>query len=980
MLFSVIAVLNISHAKCPARCTCLAEKVECVRKGLKTIPYGIPLSTIELDLSQNQGLKLEKLAFINFTQLQTLTLKNCSLRNAFILPRNLASIDVGKNTFTIEALKELFTNAPVSLTTILVNGNKINFENGFSIFPNTTKSLNVGENTVKRFEKDDFNGLSNLNILVAGWLGLTYVEQGTFDVLKDLQKIDMQVNNLNKLPLSLFQNNHKLLQINLNRNYLTTMPDLRGIRSLNRLDLGWNNIKNVTGITVPLINTLYLRANQIEYFSFEKTTILELDLSHNKIKKLPKYSFKGHEFINELFLHSNDIDDVSPLAFGGLKWIRELHLQNNKIESLPKGIFKGLRIMQIFLYGNLLKNMTGVLDGMKTTPKQIILFDMLTSLNGKDFQGMSKDSTILIGCSKLRDITYTSKIAAKIKCSPYKGLYVTSFGRSLGQDGFDCSWDNSHVEYRCYPCSAGYHVVCDEYSSCRGHCIPCPAGSFYQDQMAQKSCKQCPFGQFVPPHRAPGKSPLDCLTCPTGTNTNSSAGYRACPCLDGYSRNDRFGACEKCQNSGFSCEHDYPILKRGYWMKWDQAQKTASNQSCEDAYKGFIDNLETTTDKYNRKTTKFSCIMPIPHKCPIRGSCLGGITAKCDHGYKGVLCAVCDNGYSRLFNKCIKCPKPFIAAVQFFGYFTLFVVVCLLVPWADKFTVEEQKQDRSLLQDSLILNEQRGSLRTTRTFADIILSRLKILLGFYQVLSSVIDAFSYIPWPQSLKKAVGVFEYLEFEVLRIPSLRCIKGSWGLTTVSEFWFALIATLLLPVFILVYFAIKAAIMFCISKGKAEFLAKCRESGKNCLRDIALFFFVTYPLTSRKIVQVLPISCHTFCITKYGGGCLRKMSYLRSDYSVECLDNSADHQTTLYTAYGALLLPIGLPIALFVALWWLHKKDRQSDEGDQRLRSVFEPTSIEYIGLNEEVSLRDHPNQNNGRFIIFTDNRLLYYRVSQ
>lgn len=734
-LFLVIALLNKAHTTCPRRCSCLEEKVECVRKGLKAIPYGIPLSTIELDLSQNQGLKLDKFAFINFTQLQTLNLKNCSLRHAFTLPRNLASIDVGQNRFTIKALKELFTNAPASLTTILVNENKIMFENGFSIFPSTTKSLDVGGNTVERLGKDDFHGLTNLNIFVARSSGLTDIKQGAFDVLKDLREICLPVNSIKNLPLGLFRHNHKLVRINLDQNNLKTIPDLRGIRSLNRLDLGWNKIINATGITVPFINSLYLRANQIEHFSFEKTAIIELDLSHNKIKKLPEFAFKGNEYIKELFLQSNKIDDVSPLAFSGLKSIMELHLQRNKIESLPKSIFKGLRIATIFLYGNLMNNMTGVLDGMKSTPKQIILFDMLINLNGKDFQSMSNDSSIFIGCSKLKDIADTSKITAKIKCSPYKGLYVRTFGRSLGEDGFECSWDSSHFEYRCYPCSAGYHVICNEYSSCRGHCIPCPAGSFYQDKMATTSCKQCPLGQFVPLQRAPGKGPLDCLTCPKGTNTNISAGYRACPCLDGYSRNDRFGACEKCPNAGFLCKRDYPILKRGFWMKWDSAQKTASNQSCKDAYKAFIENLETTTDSYDRKTTKFSCIMPVSHECPMRGSCLGGITGKCNKGYKGVLCAVCDNGYNRQFSKCIKCPKPCIAALQFVGYLTLFVVVCLLVSWADKLTVDEQAQDRSPLQDLLIVNEQRASVRKTRTFADIILSRLKILLGFYQVLS-----------------------------------------------------------------------------------------------------------------------------------------------------------------------------------------------------------------------------------------------------
>ena len=747
------------------------------------------------------------------------------------------------------------------------------------------------------------------------------------------------------------------MHIDMQRNKLRSIPDLRGISQLNVLDLSWNEIKNASGLNVPTVFELILSKNQIEYFNFTKTRLLRLDLSSNKIKKLPDSAFPNATGFMELFLQNNEIIEVSTRAFSGVKLISELHLQRNKIKSLPRGIFKGVAICNLFLYGNHLSNMDGALDGMMRAPKRLVLFSMLTSLNGSDFEGMTEDSNILIGCGKLRSITNTKKISAKIKCVPFPDLYIRTHGRSLIRDGFLCNYSYEHSQYLCYPCLTGYHGNGTDAITGNGGCLSCPAGSFYQDELAATSCKLCPPGQFVPPKRAPGKSPLDCLTCPKGTNANSSAGYRACPCLDGYSRVDRFGGCKKCTIKGFSCKRDYPTLKEGYWMEWSSKQRTATNQSCQESFEEFITNLDTKTDEYNRQTSKFLCLMPIPHKCPIRSSCLGGINAKCQDGYRGVLCAVCSKGYSQQLNKCIKCPKPFIAALQFVGYIALFVIVCLLLSWADKFTSDNTKQQRNWLQVPLITKEQRSSTKEKRTFADIILSTLKILIGFYQVLSCVIDAFSYIPWPRSLKNAIGIFEYLEFEVLRIPSLRCIKTSWHLNAVSEFWFSLVAAAIFPSLVVVYFCIKAGIIHCMSRSKDEFLGRCKTTAKNCLRSVALFFFVTYPLLSRIIVQVLPISCHKLCISKTGGLCDEDVSYLRSDYSVKCLDTSMEHKTTLYTAYGALVLPFGFPILLLVVLWRLNLNGRIPSTSEESMDWIVESSDDdEPWSINQEPSTRE------------------------
>ena len=412
--------------------------------------------------------------------------------------------------------------------------------------------------------------------------------------------------------------------------------------------------------------------------------------------------------------------------------------------------------------------------------------------------------------------------------------------------------------------------------------------------MASIECKTCPKGQYVSPGRAPGKSPLDCLTCPRGTDTNAAAGYRACHCLPGYSRTARFGGCSKCTQRGFQCKRDYPELRKGFWMSWVNIKR------CKVLFKSFMSNLDTKDDSYSRETSNFSCNLPIAHNCPMQGACKGGMEALCNNGYSGVFCAVCQSGYMKQFNKCVRCPSPVVSVIQCVGYFLTFIILCWLISKLDKVTLLGGKYEN---------NE--------RTFADLIQSSLKILMGFYQILVGIMNALSNIEWPSALNHAMKIFEFVQFSVLRIPSLHCIRSDWRLNAVHEFWISLIAMVIIPLVICIYFVIKYVVAYCCCSNES-FARKCKDSLKNCLQAVVLFFFATYPFISTKIFHLLPASCHKFCTAEKSGQCLYEMSYLRNDYRIKCPNSNNVNNFNVKYAYVSLLLPIGLPCLLLYLLW--------------------------------------------------------------
>ena len=872
-------------------------------------PLRLPENLQRINLSENPLLKLQEDTFVRFTNLTTLWLRRCNLNQPLRLPNNLKTINLEGNSFSMEYVTAMFKRVQEPRS-INLGANNLTLKGNLFVFPKSVKYLILNNNILKEIKVDEFKGFSDLRYLDLRGNGLQSIATGAFDDLKGLQAVLLSHNYIADLPKRLFRYNSKLSSIELDNNHLRNIPDLTGIKHLNLLALSRNRIKIVNGnrFQARKIDYIILATNEIESFNLSGLTYRILDISNNSISSIEQGSFGKNSHIYTLLLQRNNITSLTRGCFQGIHFIGALHLQSNKLQLIEKGTFRNMRIDKLLLFNNSLTTMDGVLEGMKKQPNLLLLFgnQHLSVMNASDYENMTTGSQIYIDCRSIRMFSSPFITEAKLICSPSKELVIESYAGGLEGNGFVC---RGILQDKCYPCQPG------EYDAARYHngqnCIPCPYGEFYQDQLASIDCKRCPVGQYVPPHNSPGKSPLDCLTCPKGTNTNASAGYRACHCLQGYSRKYRFGACEKCTRDGFTCKKDYPELRQGYWMSWDKIKP------CRNSFISFMSNLDTKDDTYDRKANYLNCNLPIAHRCPIAKSCKGGVDAICHKGYTGALCAVCDSGYMKQFNKCVKCPSPVLSVVECIAYFLSFVILCWLMSKLDKIALVGKD------------DEENG-----RTFADLIQSSLKILMGFYQVLVRIINAFSSIQWPRTLTHAVKVFEFIELSVLKIPSLHCIRSNWRLNAIGEFWISLIAMAAIPSLILIYFALKTAISFWCNS-RENFRQIRIISLKNCFQSVVLFFFATYPLISTKIFHVLPGSCHAFCTVKENFHCLNKISFLRNDYSVVCPDTTGDRSFNANYAYVSLLYPICLPLLLWYLLWKFARKQNEESQlqGDLR-----------------------------------------------
>ena len=204
---------------------------------------------------------------------------------------------------------------------------------------------------------------------------------------------------------------------------------------------------------------------------------------------------------------------------------------------------------------------------------------------------------------------------------------------------------------------------------------------------------------------------------------------------------------------GMKCINDFANLTEGYWWKW-KAEKSKS------LYKSFTENIRNSTYLFNESSVKYSGNMPRPYECPRKKSCLGGLDSKCEEGYDGPLCAVCAQTYYKSLDGCSKCPSDEMVIVRLVALVAVVIFVMALVVWTSK---------------------KKSEMDDERPLVDLILARLKIVVGFYQVTYGLLNAFDYIEWPSVLSCISQYTDFIQLNVLQFAPIHCVFPSLKMDT-------------------------------------------------------------------------------------------------------------------------------------------------------------------------------------------------------
>ena len=371
-----------------------------------------------------------------------------------------------------------------------------------------------------------------------------------------------------------------------------------------------------------------------------------------------------------------------------------------------------------------------------------------------------------------------------------------------------------------------------------------------------------------------------------GTEADLFAGYRACQCLKGFYRTDMFKECKKCGH-GLECKDDYATLKSGYWWKW-------RNETHKRRYKKFIQNLLKPVPALGKDDVQYPHPIPIRYKCRMERSCKGGLDSECENGYEGPLCDVCSLNHYKQFQDCKRCPSGKWIVGQLSVIAVIFVLILVVSVYVGR---KSKKNDKE------------------RSPIDVLLAKLKVAVGFYQVTYGLLEAFSYIRWPNSIQVIGTYSEILQLNVLQMAPVHCLFP--GLR--ADAFRNLFAVMSINAVVIiasgtVYGVRKLLILTDNNIEVNEKLRRVKQTKEVVLRNLFFFLYVTYLSTCSKTATVLPLTCQKLCRDdKEEGSCFQ---YLKADYSTHCDDSR--YKQSVVVAYISIVYIIALPVATFIALW--------------------------------------------------------------
>ena len=394
------------------------------------------------------------------------------------------------------------------------------------------------------------------------------------------------------------------------------------------------------------------------------------------------------------------------------------------------------------------------------------------------------------------------------------------------------------------------------------------------------------------------------LKSSTGTETDYFAGHRACKCLEGQYRTHMFKGCSKCGEGGLKCQDDYASLKPGHWWDWRNATQ-------KDRYKDYVKNLLKSSPVLDAFHVEYPYPLPRPYRCPREESCRGGINSSCENGYEGPLCSVCSSGYYKQLKNCTRCPtKKWIVGQLSIIAFIVLIFVTIMV-WSSRRKIE--KREGHLLIDTF-------------------LSKVKIVIGFYQVTNGLLEAFSYIKWPGSLEVIAKYSGFLQLNVLQIAPVQCLFPGMSLNAFRS----LFATMTMNAFVTCLCGIGYRLhKLIIERNRSlEEDAKSRrimQSKELFYKNLFFFLYVTYLSTCSKTALVLPLACRNLCRDDKEALCSK---YLRADYSVPC--KGQNYNDMLIGAYVSIAYIFALPAAS-VCVLWKHQRAQLATEEEGKSQEI-------------------------------------------
>jgi len=137
-------------------------------------------------------------------------------------------------------------------------------------------------------------------------------------------------------------------------------------------------------------------------------------------------------------------------------------------------------------------------------------------------------------------------------------------------------------------------------------------------------------------------------------------------------------------------------------------------------------------------------------------------------------------------------------------------------------------------------------------------------------------------WPVILISVEKYLKFAEGNILQFAPLSCIHSKFRPDPFLQFALAVGLNILVVLLIFLFLFLKKRHINKMEVLMSEKIMQISRVKKSCYRNILLFLLLSYPVTSKKIIDILPLPgvCVNVCFSK--SDCI---SLLKADYSIHC-----------------------------------------------------------------------------------------------
>lgn len=313
--------------------------------------------------------------FNNMPNIKVLNLRHNKLTSVPDLSslKNLTSINFRNNNVELVPVGTFTENT--QLTSITFGSNKIYSINP-GTFPESTEHLELYSNDISQLNASAFSNLKHLKRLILNNNPLDNLDSKTFDGLESLEELLIyntrmtQFPNFSNLPkltnltisnqilsrtLSgpdgaeitttlapnylpentlILENLPSLENLDLPLNHFTSLPTLRNLSKLVKLNLARNELTEIESGTfnLPSLKILILSRNRIiKLGAIKAFSLVELDLARNNLTELRNDTFRFVNSLKKLNLSRNQIGGIPYKIFEPLVSLEDLDLSYNQV-------------------------------------------------------------------------------------------------------------------------------------------------------------------------------------------------------------------------------------------------------------------------------------------------------------------------------------------------------------------------------------------------------------------------------------------------------------------------------------------------------------------------------------------------------------------------------------------------------------------------------------------------------------------------